>query len=114
MGHRRPEVSRAANPVQTESIPSPSCSDNDSGLLFHQAHEKQQDDGADGGHGDRADQPPDRDAYQTEEEPTDESADDAHAWFVDQVADNSELGWRLEVNADGEWSFFDDTEGASE
>lgn len=42
-----------------------------------------------------------------------ESAEDAHAWFVDQVADNSELGWRLEVNADGEWSFFDDTEGAS-
>ena len=42
-----------------------------------------------------------------------ESADDAHAWFVDSVADNSELGWRMEVKHDGEWSFFDDTEGAS-
>jgi hypothetical protein len=26
-----------------------------------------------------------------------ESADDAHAWFVDNKADNSELGWRMEV-----------------
>jgi hypothetical protein len=42
-----------------------------------------------------------------------DSAEDAHAWFVDSVADNSELGWRLEVNDDGDWSFFDDTEGAS-
>ncbi|ALU73503.1 hypothetical protein H351_31245 (plasmid) [Rhodococcus erythropolis R138] len=42
-----------------------------------------------------------------------ESADDAHAWFVDARADNSELGWRMEVHHDGEWSFFDDTEGAS-
>ncbi|PBI89395.1 hypothetical protein BKP42_58080 [Rhodococcus erythropolis] len=42
-----------------------------------------------------------------------ESADDAHAWFVDSRADNSELGWRMEVHHDGEWSFFDDTEGAS-
>jgi hypothetical protein len=40
-----------------------------------------------------------------------ESADDAHAWFVDNQADNSELGWRMEVEHDGEWSFFDDTEG---
>ncbi|MBS3693871.1 MULTISPECIES: hypothetical protein [Rhodococcus] len=42
-----------------------------------------------------------------------ESADDAHAWFVDARADNSELGWRMEVRHDDEWSFFDDTEGAS-
>ena len=42
-----------------------------------------------------------------------DSAEDAHAWFVDSVADNSELGWRLEVNDDGDWSFFDDTEGAT-
>lgn len=41
-----------------------------------------------------------------------DSAEDAHAWFVDVAADNSELGWRMEVQADGEWSFFDDTEGA--
>ncbi|MBO0863858.1 MAG: hypothetical protein J2P16_02150 [Mycobacterium sp.] len=39
------------------------------------------------------------------------SADDAHAWFVDAKADNTELGWRMEVNIDGDWRFFDDTEG---
>jgi hypothetical protein len=42
-----------------------------------------------------------------------DAADDAHAWFVDVRADNSELGWRMEVEHDGEWSFFDDTEGVS-
>ena len=26
-----------------------------------------------------------------------ESAEDAHAWFVDAKADNSELGWQMEV-----------------
>ncbi|EME15981.1 hypothetical protein [Rhodococcus triatomae] len=41
-----------------------------------------------------------------------DSAEDAHAWFVDHRADNSELGWRMEVEHDGKWSFFDDTEGA--
>ncbi len=41
-----------------------------------------------------------------------ESAEDAHAWFVDSRADNSELGWRMEVEHDGEWSFFDDSEGS--
>lgn len=41
-----------------------------------------------------------------------DTAADAHAWFVDSVADNSQLGWRMEVNDDGDWSFFDDTEGA--
>lgn len=41
-----------------------------------------------------------------------ESAEDAHAWFVDARADNSELGWRMEVEHDGQWSFFDDTEGS--
>ena len=40
-----------------------------------------------------------------------ESAGDAHAWFVDQKA-KPELGWRMEVlSADGEWEFFDDSEG---
>lgn len=42
-----------------------------------------------------------------------ESAEDAHAWFVDQAADNSELGWRMEVKSDGQWAFFDDSEGAT-
>ena len=41
-----------------------------------------------------------------------ESADDAHAWFVDARADNSELGWRMEVEVDGQWRFFDDSEGS--
>lgn len=40
------------------------------------------------------------------------SAEDAHAWFVDQKANNDELGWRMEVENDGEWSFFDDSEGS--
>jgi hypothetical protein len=40
-----------------------------------------------------------------------ESADDAHAWFVDQKANKTELGWRLEVNIDGDWRFFDQTDG---
>ncbi|AEF38053.1 hypothetical protein [Mycolicibacter algericus] len=39
------------------------------------------------------------------------SADDAHAWFVDVKADNTELGWRMEVDLDGQWRFFDSTEG---
>ncbi|EME66486.1 hypothetical protein G352_05015 [Rhodococcus ruber BKS 20-38] len=44
-----------------------------------------------------------------------ESADDAHAWFVDSKADNSELGWRMEVRVGGDddWRFFDDSEGTS-
>jgi hypothetical protein len=40
------------------------------------------------------------------------SAEDAHAWFVDNKADNTELGWRMEVEDDGDWSFFDDSEGS--
>jgi hypothetical protein len=38
------------------------------------------------------------------------SAEDAHAWFMN-VAGSSELGWRMEVDDDGEWAFFDDTGG---
>ncbi|MBE7195381.1 hypothetical protein J8M97_20485 [Gordonia polyisoprenivorans] len=41
-----------------------------------------------------------------------DNADDAHAWFIDQKADNTELGWRMEVEHDGDWAFFDDSEGA--
>ena len=36
------------------------------------------------------------------------SAADAHAWFVDSKADNSELGWKSTSTAIGS---FDDTEG---
>ncbi len=39
------------------------------------------------------------------------SSEAAHAWFVDYVAGSSELGWRMEVDDDGQWAFFDDTEG---
>lgn len=39
------------------------------------------------------------------------SAEEAHAWFMKSVARNSELGWRMEVDDEGEWAFFDDTGG---
>lgn len=39
------------------------------------------------------------------------SVESAYAWFVDSVGGNTELGWRMEVNDEGQWAFFDDTEG---
>ena len=39
------------------------------------------------------------------------SAEAAHAWFLQTIADASELGWRMEVDDEGQWAFFDDTEG---
>ena len=39
------------------------------------------------------------------------SAEAAHAWFMESVAGGPELGWRMEVDDDGEWAFFDDTGG---
>jgi uncharacterized protein YfaS (alpha-2-macroglobulin family) len=39
------------------------------------------------------------------------TAEAAHAWFDHAIPDNSELGWRLEVNDEGKWAFFDDTQG---
>lgn len=39
------------------------------------------------------------------------SAEAAHEWFLNSIADKSELGWRMEVNDDGQWANFDDTEG---
>jgi hypothetical protein len=39
------------------------------------------------------------------------SAEAAHAWFIGFITDDSELGWRMEVNDDGKWAFFDDTQG---
>ncbi|MBV8787997.1 MAG: hypothetical protein JOZ00_15070 [Mycobacterium sp.] len=38
-------------------------------------------------------------------------AEAAHAWFVGFMVGKSELGWRMEVNDEGQWAFFDDTEG---
>jgi hypothetical protein len=39
------------------------------------------------------------------------SAEAAYAWFMDYIAGSAELGWRMEVNDEGQWAFFDDTEG---
>jgi hypothetical protein len=39
-----------------------------------------------------------------------DSAEAAHAWFTASIG-SSELGWRMEVDDDGQWAFFDDTEG---
>jgi hypothetical protein len=39
------------------------------------------------------------------------NAEAAHTWFIGIIADSSELGWRMEVNDDGQWAFFDDTGG---
>lgn len=38
-------------------------------------------------------------------------AEAAYAWFVSIIAGSSELGWRMEVDDDGQWAFFDDTQG---
>jgi hypothetical protein len=40
-----------------------------------------------------------------------DSAEAAHAWFSDTTAGSAVLGWRMEVDDDGQWAFFDDTEG---
>jgi hypothetical protein len=40
-----------------------------------------------------------------------DSAEAAHAWFTNSVAHASELGWRMEVDDEGEWAHFDDTGG---
>jgi hypothetical protein len=40
-----------------------------------------------------------------------DSAEAAHAWFTNAMAGSKELGWRMEVDDDGQWAFFDDTEG---
>ena len=39
-----------------------------------------------------------------------DSAEAAHAWFTASIR-SSELGWRMEVDDDGQWAFFDDTAG---
>jgi hypothetical protein len=40
-----------------------------------------------------------------------DSAEAAHAWFTEAIAGRTGLGWRMEVDDDGKWAFFDDTEG---
>ncbi|WP_025735028.1 hypothetical protein [Mycobacterium genavense] len=40
-----------------------------------------------------------------------DSAEAAYAWFMDTVADSSELGWRMEVDDGGAWAHFDDIGG---
>ena len=39
------------------------------------------------------------------------NAESAHAWFIHSIGGNTELGWRMEVNDDGQWASFDDTQG---
>ncbi|OBF50892.1 hypothetical protein A5756_20980 [Mycobacterium sp. 852002-53434_SCH5985345] len=39
------------------------------------------------------------------------SAESAHAWFTHSIGGSTELGWRMEVNDDGQWAHFDDTQG---
>lgn len=39
------------------------------------------------------------------------SSEAAHAWFTNSIAGTSELGWRMEVDDEGEWAHFDDTGG---
>lgn len=39
------------------------------------------------------------------------NAEAAHAWLVESIPSGSELGWRMEVDDEGEWAFFDDTAG---
>ena len=43
-----------------------------------------------------------------------DNSTDAHSWFKESKADDAELGWRLEVEHDGEWAFFSDSEGTPE
>jgi hypothetical protein len=38
-------------------------------------------------------------------------AETAHVWFIGIIADRSKLGWRMEVNDDGQWAHFDNTGG---
>jgi len=40
-----------------------------------------------------------------------DTADAAYRWFMGLIAGSSELGWRMEVDDEGRWAFFDDTEG---
>jgi hypothetical protein len=40
-----------------------------------------------------------------------DSAEAAYPWFIDSIAGSSELGWRMEVDDEGQWALFDDTEG---
>lgn len=53
---------------------------------------------------------PDGDVAQTAQI---ESADEAHAWFVDVCHGGTELGWRMEVDEDGEWAFFENSDESS-
>ena len=39
------------------------------------------------------------------------TAEAAHTWFMNSTAGRSELGWRMEVDDEGEWASFDDTGG---
>ena len=40
-----------------------------------------------------------------------DSADKAHAYFADNAVPGNELGWRMEVEQNGDWHYFDNSEG---
>jgi hypothetical protein len=39
------------------------------------------------------------------------TAEAAYPWFIGLIAGSAELGWRMEVDDEGQWAYFDDTEG---
>lgn len=39
------------------------------------------------------------------------NAQDAYEWFANREVPSGELGYRMEVNADGNWKMFDQTDG---
>lgn len=40
-----------------------------------------------------------------------DNAEDAHRWFADFIAGRYQVGWRMQVDDDGQWAGFDDTGG---
>ncbi|MBJ8338034.1 hypothetical protein JGU71_03960 [Antrihabitans sp. YC3-6] len=40
------------------------------------------------------------------------SSQDAYEWFSNIEVPSNELGYRMEVDHDGEWAMFDQTDGA--
>jgi hypothetical protein len=41
------------------------------------------------------------------------NAEDAYEWFKNREVPSGQLGFRMEVNVDGDWRFFDQTDGTN-
>lgn len=39
------------------------------------------------------------------------NAEDAYHWFAEKEVPSGELGYRMEVNSDGNWKMFDQSDG---